>query len=126
MGEIMETNKLNKTIAKFWKSKGRNSIYYLGRCADFVWALRKFLGGGTIYVIGPGHPIIWHVVLKYNGYYWDVRGKQTIRDVMNKNTMALSEDNIRPAGSKEKAHIKKLLSNKFVNDTVKGLKEASK
>jgi len=119
----METSKLNRTIAKFWKSKGRNSIYYLGKCADFVCALRRFIGGGTIYVIGPGHPIIWHVVLKYNGYYWDVRGKQTLSQLMSKNTMVTSKDQVRPAGSKEKAHIKKLLNPKFVSDTIKGLKE---
>ena len=121
----METEKLNRTIAKFWKSKNKNDIYYLGRCADFAWALKKFLGGGQIYVIGPQHPIIWHVILKYNGFFWDVRGKQTMSDVLKKNTMALTEGNINPAGQEEISHIKKLLNEKFVKETVEGLKKAS-
>ena len=120
----MDTNKLNRTIAKFWRSKGKKDLYFLGRCADFVWALKKYLKGGQIYVIGPGHPMIWHVILKYNGYFWDVRGKQTIGDVLSKNTMALNKSNINPAGAIETAHIKKLLNKEFVSDTIAGLKEA--
>lgn len=123
----MTAEKLNKILDKFWKSKGKNPIYHLGRCADFAWALQKFLHGGEMYTIGGNPPkLAWHVVLHWNGYYWDVRGKQDINQVMMHNPIAVNKNSIIKAGPEATQHIISLLNNDFVQDTINGLKKAEK
>ena len=123
----MNAEKLDRTIDKFWQSKGRSSLYHLGRCADFAYALQKFLRGGQMYTVGGNNKdICWHVVLRHGDKYYDVRGGQNLDVVLRRNPIALSKDAIQPAGPNEIAHIEKLLNHQFVQDTIEGLKQAEK
>ena len=123
----MDASRLNRIIKRFWKKNKNDIRYYNGFCAEFSTALKRFLGEGQINMVGG----IWHVVLKYDGYYWDVRGKHTAKELIQKNPIGLSTKGIHPANAKEKAHIKKLLNRdkKYqfsVSSMVKGLREAEK
>jgi hypothetical protein len=127
----MENEKLERVLAKFYSDVGRNSIYYLGRCADFAWALRSFLDGGDFYLVGKqgNSNIAWHIVLKYNDTYWDVRGSNTLEQIRARNPIiAFNDDDntVSLAGPNEIAHIEKLLNPEFVNSTIRGLKEAER
>jgi hypothetical protein len=124
---MTEYEKLDKTIKRFWKSKGNADIFYLGRCADVSYALQKYLGAGDIYLVGGnGKNLAWHTVLKVGNSYFDIRGKQTADQVLRHNPIALSTKAIVKAGPEEIAHIKSLLNNDFVNETISGLKKAEK
>lgn len=127
----MDNTKLRRTIGLFWDNKSHNSIYHLGRCADFAYALKSFLHGGDYYLVGqmPNSDIAWHVVLKYGGTYWDVRGPNTLAEIRERNPIVAfnGDDNtVTKAGAKEEAHIIKLLNQDFVRETIAGLKEAEK
>lgn len=124
----MDLDKLDRTIKRFWETKHRNDIYYLGRCADVSYAINKFLGGkGQIYTVGGDNKtIVWHTILKVGDYYFDIRGKQDINQVLRHNPIVLSKSSIQPAGPNEIAHIEKLLNHQFVQDTIDGLKKAEK
>ena len=124
----MEPEKLDKIIKKFWESKNRSDIFYLGKCADVSWAIQKFLGGkGDIYLVGGnGKDLVWHTVLKVGDSYFDIRGKQTADQVLRHNPIALSTKAIVKAGPEEIQHIVNLLSDGFVADTINGLKKAEK
>jgi len=75
---------------------------------------------------GNNKDIAWHTVLKVGNFYFDIRGKQDINQVMSHNPIALTKESIQPAGPNEVAHIIKLLNMNFVNETIEGLKKASK
>lgn len=124
----MDPDKLDRTLKHFWRTKRNNDIYFLGRCADVSHAIQKFLGGkGTIYTVGGNNKdIAWHTVLKVGDHYFDIRGKQTIDQVMSHNPIALNKSAIKPAGPNEIAHIEKLLNPQFVQDTIDGLKQSEK
>jgi len=124
----MDADKLDRILKRFWKTKHNNDIYFLGKCADVSYAIQKFLGGkGQIYTIGGNNKdIAWHTVLKVGNFYFDIRGKQDINQVMSHNPIALTKESIQPAGPNEVAHIIKLLNMNFVNETIEGLKKASK
>lgn len=118
----MTIDKLNKTIKKFWQSKGYSEIYFNGRCADFAWALRQFLGTGQLYMIGG----IFHVVLKYNNHYCDIKGCHPENKLLFSSPIGLNKNGVKPANSSEIQHIKSLLNKEFVSDTIAGLRKASK
>jgi len=125
---MMDQNRLDKIIRRFWETKHNSDLYYLGRCADVSYAIQKFLGGkGQIYTLGGDNKTVaWHTVLKIGDYYFDIRGKQDIDQVLRHNPIALSKDAIQPAGPNEIAHIVSLLNHQFVQDTIDGLKKAEK
>ena len=119
----MDNARLNRIIKRFWKENNRDIRFYNGYCSEFSTALRRFLGGkGRIHMVGG----VWHTVLKHNGYYWDVRGKHTAKEVIQRNPIGLRQDSIHPARVQEKAHIRKLLNRDIVNKIVKGLRKAEK
>jgi hypothetical protein len=127
----LDNSKLSRTIDLFWKSKSRNDIYFLGRCADFAYALQKFLHGGELFLVGkqPTGNVAWHVVVKYNDKYWDVRGSNTLEQIRQRNPIIAfnGDDNtVSKATASDMAHIHKLLNHDFVEETINGLKEASK
>lgn len=122
----MNADRLDKILKKFWKTRGNNDLYFLGRCADVSYALQQFLGGrGEIYTIGGNNKdIAWHTVLKIGPYFFDIRGKMTPDQVMFHNPIALHKGSIAKAGPKEIQHIISLLNHDFVTDTIEGLKKA--
>jgi len=120
----MNVNKLDKIIKRFWKNERNNDVYYLGLCSEFAVALQRYLKGkGSITKHG-----LWHTVLKYKGYYCDVRGCMTYKQ-MNFN-MPIGgvggKDTTREAQPDEIKHIYKLLNKDKVDHIYKSLKKAEK
>jgi hypothetical protein len=127
----MNNKKLEQILATFWNSKHRDTIYYLGKCADVSIALQKFLGAGELFLVGsiPNSNIAWHTVLHYNNAYWDIRGANTLQQLRQRNPIAqFCDDNhiVKRANPQEINHIIKLLNPAFVQDTINGLKQAEK
>lgn len=127
----LPNERLQQIIEIFWNSKNRNSIYYLGRCADFSYALQKFLRGGELFLVGaiPSSTVAWHTVLKFNNAYWDIRGSNTLEQIRSRNPIVQFNDDfhtVRKATMQEINHIIRLLDPTFVQDTINGLKQAEK
>lgn len=125
----MQQDRLNKIIAFFWKSKGNDDIFFLGRCADVSIALQRFLNGGQIYLVGaiPNSNIAWHTVLKYGDLFYDIRGSNTLSQIRQRNPIVAFNDDlntVKKASPSDLLHIKSLLNEQFVQDTVNGLRQA--
>jgi len=132
-GDLMKlsTERLNKILDCFWIQKGKNSIYHLGRCADFAYSLKKFLGTGELYLVGviPNSNLAWHVVVRYGNTFWDIHGQNTLDQIRSRNPIVqFCDDNhtVKKASPQEIQHITKLLNRDFVIDTLEGLKKAEK
>ena len=114
----MNANKLDKIIKRFWANHNNNTIYYLGKCSEFAVALDRFLKGkGKI-----GKHGWFHTIYIYDGYLWDVRGKQT-KHQLDFNMPIGATDEPRPARPDEIQHIMGLLNEPFTQHIVKELKE---
>lgn len=113
----MSITELNRMIKQFGKVYGKD-IYRYGLCSEFAVALKRFLSGGELYKHG-----LFHVCLKYKGYYCDIRGCQTESELLMDDPMALSKDANRKAKPEEINHLMSLLKEKEVNKVVEGLKQ---
>lgn len=115
----MNADTLDKIVKKFWKNKNRDTTYYMGYCSEFSVALDRFTNkGGKI-----GKHGWFHTIYIYKNYYWDVRGKQTKKQ-LDFNMPIGATDEPRPAFPEEIKHINDLLNVKKVNEILKGLREA--
>jgi len=114
----MSVTKLDSIIQRFGDEKGRD-IYRYGLCSEFAVALKRFLGGGELYKHG-----LFHVCLKYKGFYCDIRGCQTEGELLMDDPMALSKDANRKADQGEVKHLMDLLKEDRVKDIINGLKQA--
>jgi len=117
----MNSNKLDKIIKRFWATQNNNTIYYLGKCSEVAVALDRFLNRkGKI-----GKHGWFHSIYLYDGYYWDIRGKMTKKELDFKMPIGAT-DEPRPATPDEIKHIYSLLDENFTKKVVEGLKKASK
>lgn len=114
----MSITELNRVIKQFARTHGTD-IYRYGLCSEFAVALKRFLDGGELYKHG-----LFHVCLKYKGYYCDIRGCQTESQLLMDDPMALSKDANRKAKPEEIRHLMGLLKKEQVKKIVEGLKQA--
>jgi hypothetical protein len=121
IGEVMNSNKLDKIIRDFWEKEKFDDRYYLGYCSEVAVALDRFLKKAGLI----GKHGWFHTIYIYDGWYWDIRGKMDKRKLdINMSVGALDEP--RPATKDEIQHINDLLNVEKVNHIIKGLKEAQK
>jgi hypothetical protein len=118
LGCVMSITELNRVIKQFAKTHGTD-IYRYGLCSEFAVALKRFLGAGELYKHG-----LFHVCLKYKGYYCDIRGCQTESKLLMDDPIALSKDANRKAKPEEVQHLMNLLQDDKVQNIIKGLNEA--
>jgi len=129
------SDRLDYLIEKF-KELYHPDIYKYGKCSEFAVALKLFLNGkdgrtitmkdlttgvGDLYKHG-----LFHVCLFYDGYYWDVRGKQTETELLANDPTALNKDGNRKARIDEIQHLYNLLDKNEVRKIIQGLKAVSK
>lgn len=118
----MEIKKLNKIIAKFKKGTGGDPRYHNGFCSEFAIGLKRFLGNGTLCMVGG----IFHVCVKYKGHYCDVNGCSLPREYIAKNPIGLNSNSINVANKDEIKHMNDLLNDGKVSEVLTGLKKAQK
>ena len=122
----MSNDEINKMIADFRKSKSKQKTYHSGRCADFASALKKLLGGGEFYLVGdyPSQKN-YHIVLKYGGKYWDVYGKNTLKQIRTRNTkVSIKKKVVTKASPAQEAYLRKCRNKRFMDIAFNGLKRA--
>jgi len=125
---------LDNIIERF-KTKYHPDIYKYGKCSEFAVALKLFIDGkdgstitmkelttgvGDLYKHG-----LFHVCLFYDGYYWDIRGKQTETELLANDPTALNKAGNRKARIDEIQHLYDLLDKNEVRKIIRGLQEAS-
>lgn len=130
----MNAEELDLIIARFRDSGVNVNLYKYGKCSEFAVALKLFINGktgkkvtmkdlttgiGDIYKHG-----LFHVCLKYLGYYWDIRGCQTEREMLSNDPTALNKEGNRKAQIHEIKHLYDLLDRTKVIETIQGLKKA--
>jgi len=117
----MKADKFDEIVKRFWKWEKNDTRYYLGFCSEVAVAMDKFLNKkGKI-----GKHGWFHTIYIWDGYYWDIRGKMTKRELDFKMPIGAT-DEPRPAKPEEIKHIYDLLNVKKVNYILKGFKDAQR
>lgn len=120
---------LEKKIATFRKTENVDMFKY-GLCSEFAVALKLFLnnkkritmkelttGVGQLHKHG-----LFHVCLKYQNKYCDIRGCQTESKLLMNDPMAINKEGNRPADVSEIQHLYDLLDRKEVLRIVEKLR----